>query len=500
VKLAHHHHHRDPIKRLEHQGVLGKSAHKRMTPAMVDRLFWRAGFGPRAADRAYWHNKKVLTLVDWLLTHPPQLHGAGPKRDGNPLDPASDDTDLALEWIDRMVRSDNPFVERMTFFWHRHFANSPDGGPSNVMLRRQIGLFRAYSSFFRSPTASFRNLLRDVTIDPSMLVYLTGEDNVKGDPNENYAREVMELFCLGITDAGNHKNYSENDVHQFAKAFTGWQVDDSNPDVPVSFFTRGRWYDGPKNPFGLQANYQVYQRGQSGYSVSADPLELILKRPQRVDSGRATDGARRPYETHARFLLTKLWSEFVVGGMSSTTMGNLLKLYLQKSGGTPALQLKPVLRRILTDSQLFSSISEPNMVKPPVVYAVGLMRSVGATVVDSTPADYLDAMGQLPYHPPNVAGWEGGLSWLNTNTVLSRFEFAGEMIDQHPPTDKAGESAAAALTRALGGCNNPWMASGTRNVLADYASRLPSSSPDLRIERQRILRALALAGPDGQVM
>jgi uncharacterized protein (DUF1800 family) len=496
VKLARH----DPIKRLEHKGVLGKSAHKRMTPAMVDRLFWRAGFGPSEADRHHWRHRRVVDLVDWFLKHPPQLHGAAPRRDGNPLDPSSDDTDLALAWIDRMVRVDNPLPERMTFFWHRHFANAPDGGPSNAMLAKQIALFRSFSDFGHNPGASFRSLLRDVTVDPSMLVYLTGVDNVRGNPNENYAREVMELFCLGIANSSGHRNYTESDIHQFAKAFTGWQVDESNPDYPASFFTRGRWYDGPKNPFGYQANYQVVRRGAAGYSAASDPLELVLKRPQRIDSGRASDGTRRPYDTHARFLLTKLWSEFVVGAIPAKTMNQLLKLYLAKSGGIPALRLKPVLRRILTDPHVFSSISEPNMVKPPVVYAVGLMRCIGATITDSTPADYLDAMGQLPYHPPNVAGWEGGLSWLNTNTVLARFEFAGEMIDQRPPTDKAGETASAALARALAACTNPWMATGTKRALGDYASRAPSSNSDLRIERQRMLRALALAGPDGQVM
>ncbi len=479
---------------------LGSAATKRMTTAMVDRLFWRAGFGPTAANRRKWKGRKVVELVDWFLKHSPALHGTPPRRDGHALDPASDDTDLALEWIDRMVRSDNPFVERMTFFWHRHFANAPDGGPSNAMLRRQIALFRSYSDFGHRPTATFRDLVRDVTVDPSMLTYLTGIDNVKGHPNENYAREVMELFCLGIADATHHLNYTEHDIQQLAKAFTGWQVDTSNPDAPTSYFTRNRWYDGPKNPFGIRANYQAYRRGDPARTAASDAIELVLKRPKRADSGASRDGARRAYETHARFLLAKLWSEFIVGQAPSRSMNDLVAVYLAKVGTTPGLRLKPVLRRILTDARMFSSLTEPNMVKPPVVFAVGLMRAAGAHIVDDTPARYLDTMGQLPYHPPNVAGWEGGLSWLNTNTVLSRFEFAGEMIDQHPPGDRAGESASAAVARALAACGHPWMAAGSKRAIADYALRAPSSSAALRIERQRMLRALTLAGPDGQVM
>jgi uncharacterized protein (DUF1800 family) len=460
-----------------------------MSTAMVDRLFWRAGFGPTAANRHAWKGHQVVKLVDWLLTHRPALHGPAPTRDGHALDPGSDETDLALEWIDRMVRSDNPFVERMTFFWHRHFANGPEGGPSNAMLRRQIAMFRAYSTFASRPHASFRDLVRDVTVDPSMLVYLTGTDNVRGNSNENYAREVMELFCLGITDRTGHRNYTEYDIHQLAKSFTGWQVDTSNPDAPTSFFTRNRWYDGPKDPFGVQHNYQAFRRGDPMYDVANDPVELVLRRP----GGKA-------YDAHARFLLRKLWGEFVVGSPPAASMDDLVRVYLARSGTRPGLQLKPVLRRILTDSRLFSSLSEPNMVKPPVVYAVGLMRATGAHIVDDTPARFLDAMGQLPYHPPNVSGWEGGLAWLNTNTVLSRFEFAGEMIDQHPPADKAGETASQALSRGLSTTGNPWMAAGTRRLIADYALRAPSGSSALRIERQRMIRALALAGPDGQVM
>src|SRR4051812_13965215 len=158
----------------------------RLTVPMVDRLFWRAGFGPTEADRAKWKNKPVTQLVDWFLNTKPALKGAAPTRDGAKLDPTAEDVDLVLEWVDRMIRSTNPFPERMAFFWHRHFANGRDGGPSQQMLRRQADLFRRYSTFGSNPNASFRDLVNDVTVDPSMLRYLTGEDNVRGHSNENY--------------------------------------------------------------------------------------------------------------------------------------------------------------------------------------------------------------------------------------------------------------------------------------------------------------------------
>ena len=109
------------------------------------------------------------------------------------------------------------------------------------------------------------------------------------------------------------------------------------------------------------------------------------------------------------------------------------------------MQIKPLLRKILTHPDLFASIDEPNMLKTPVVYAVGTMRALGLTITDSTVADYLGAMGQTPYFPPNVSGWEGGLSWLNTNTALARWGFVAQLITSGPKIDDiVGETTQAA--------------------------------------------------------
>ncbi len=470
----------------------------RLTVPMIDRLFWRAGFGPTEADRTRWKNKPVVSLVDWFLNTKPVLKGAAPTRDGNRLDPTAEDVDLVLEWVDRMIRSTNPFPERMAFFWHRHFANGRDGGPSQQMLRRQADLFRKYSDFGRNPNATFRNLVNDITVDPSMLRYLTGEDNVRGHSNENYARELMELFCLGVRDGKGRFCYSEGDVKHLSKAFTGWQIDERDPDSPKGTFTANRWSNGMKSPFGITGNFQAYRRGDPQYRPEKDAVELVLKRPARP--GSAAD-ARKPYDTHARFLLAKLWHEFIVTPPPATTMNDLVKTYLAPvKGGRPGLMLRPVMRKILSHKLMFESIAEPNMVKPPIVYVVGLHRAFGLGIKDQTAFDFLERMGQLPYNPPNVSGWEGGLSWLNTNTVLSRFALAGELLDRKAPKDRPGETAPQAVDRALREIGRPWVATGSSRTIKDYAARAPSGRTDLRIERQRMIRALVLAGPDAQVM
>ena len=155
-----------------------------MSQAMVDRLFWRAGFGPTAADRTAWIGKPLDDAVDSLLNTPGRARRAGP-RDGKALDPTGDDTDLVLSWVDRMVRTSNPLVERMTFFWHRHWANSRMSVSPTQLLLKQNDLLRKYSDLAANPDLSFRDMALEVTKDPSMLRYLNGESNVKGGPNEN---------------------------------------------------------------------------------------------------------------------------------------------------------------------------------------------------------------------------------------------------------------------------------------------------------------------------
>jgi uncharacterized protein (DUF1800 family) len=204
---------------------------------------------------------------------------------------------------------------------------------------------------------------------------------------------------------------------------------------------------------------------------------------------------------HAPYLVNKLWGEFIPTPIPPATLQQLSSDYV--SGGH---QIKPLVRSILTNPLLFDSVSEPNMVKPPVVFVAGAMRALGLGVTDSGPADYLDSMGQLPYFPPNVSGWEGGLSWLNTNTALARFGFIGDAIANAPNgspakvIDVPGETPGAAFDRAYGAVGAPWISDGTRALIQGFAQSAAAKSSNDRIARQVVLRTLILAGPDAQVM
>ena len=446
-----------------------------MSQAMVDRLFWRAGFGPSAADRANWTGKPLDDAVDSLLNTPQgALLGAEPTNAGKALDPTGNDTDLVLAWVDRMVRTPNPLVERMTFFWHRHWANSRVSVSPTQLLMNQNALLRKYGDLAANPDVSFRDMALEVSKDPSMLRYLNGESNVKGGPNENYGREFMELFTLGV----NHvitgaKNYTENDVAQLAKSFTGWYIDDKDPANAKALFDSGRWFNGPKSVFGKLGNYNT-----------DSVVDLVLSQ----------DG-------HAPYIVNKLWGEFMPTPPPTATLQKLSADYVASGR-----KIKPLLRSILTDPQLFESIDEPNMIKPPVVFVSGAMRAMGLGISSTGPADYLDSMGQVPYFPPTVAGWEGGLSWLNTNTALARFGFIGDVIGNAPNgspakvVDVPNETPQAAFDRAFGAVGAPWMSAGTRAAIQDYAVRASVKASKDRIARQVMLRTLMLAGPDAQVM
>ena len=443
-------------------------ADKRMTAAMVDRLFWRAGYGPSTQDRATWTGKRVGAAVNWLLTTPPTLVGNPPSNNNLPLAPADNETDLVLDWLDRMVRADNPLVERLTFFWHRHFATSRTDVSSAMMLKH-IGLLRSFADVASNPTTDFRTLVQSVTIDPAMLRSLTGEANQRGRPNENYARELMELFCLGVTNAAGQPNYSEADVQELARALSGWRINTTDPANPYSYFTGSRWDGGAKTVIG-----------QTGTFDSTQAVDVVLSHPN-----------------HAPHLMRKLWGEFIQSPPDDASLNDLSATYRRRG-----FRIRPVLRKILTHRALFESIDEPNMLKAPVVFVPGAMRAMGLYVTNGGPRSRMQVMGQEPYFPPDVSGWEYGPAWLDTNTAVARFRLVAELTVSQPvdQTDVVGETPQGAFDRAYAAVGRPWLSPSTVAQIQAYAATTPGETLTQRRTRQRVLRSLMLGGPDGQVM
>jgi len=307
-----------------------------------------------------------------------------------------------------------------------------------------------------------------------MLRFLTGEDSRKGRPNENYGRELMELFCLGVTNAAGQPNYSEGDVKEAARAATGWRLNDTDPNNVSAYFDPTRWDEGSKTVLG-----------QTGAFNHRQLVDVVLSHP-----------------SHAPFLVTKLWGEFIPTAPDRATLRDLVRVYTGNR-----LRLRPLVRRILTHPAMLASIKEPTMIKAPIVFAIGVMRTLGLGITDETLYNVLNDMGQLPYFPPTVAGWEGGAAWLNTNTALARFSAANRLLSQKyatlpakAPEDEAGETPKQAFARAHAAVGRPWVGRGTKSALLYYATKARNTSANDRIARQRVLRAFLLGGPDAQVM
>ena len=351
----------------------------------AERLLWRAGFGPRPGE-AEALAKLGLNGAVHSLIHPHAEKLVGPKphdENGLPLAPYDAWGHDHLWWLDRMIRTSRPLVERMALIWHDWFATSNDGVNSQRLMLKQNDLFR------RKGLGSFHDLLLDVTSDPAMLLWLNGGDNSKDDPNENYGREMMELFTLG-----HGSGYTENDVRQQARALTGWRYDWTDSG-PAHFRYDASYHDtGVKTIFGLK-----------GHFMWKDSCRLCVSHP-----------------AHAPFFVQKLWSYFVPVPPDHATARALEKLYVSSG-----YAIRPVVEAILKHPQLYDG---PRLVKSPVVYTAGLLRRIRRGI-DTSDWVWLDSMsGQQLFYPPNVAGWDD-TRWLDTATWRGRWWIAQAALDPY---------------------------------------------------------------------
>jgi uncharacterized protein (DUF1800 family) len=284
-----------------------------------------------------------------------------------------------LWWLDRMLRTRHPLVEKTTLFWHGHFATSLQKVPAPLMAQ-QINLFRSQGM------GNFRSLLSLVSKDPAMLVWLDNRYNNKAHPNENYAREVMELFTLGLG------NYTEDDVREAARAFTGWTLDKT-----LAFVDNPKAHDD-----GIKTVL-----GHTGSFTGDDVIGIIVAQP-----------------VHQRFLTRKLLEYFVYSDPEPELVEALAQVYAL-SGYDIAKTLGVVFR-----SQVFYSTRAYRAVpKSPIEFTIGLLRFMGVTTIPANVPGALARMGQAPLIPPSVKGWDGGPTWINTSTLLARFNFANALVN-----------------------------------------------------------------------
>jgi uncharacterized protein (DUF1800 family) len=285
--------------------------------------------------------------------------------------------DLRAWWAHRLLDSANPFIEKMTLFWHGYFATSNAKVQSLQQMEAQNALFR------RHALGSFRELLHGVARDVAMLVWLDGNANRRRQPNENFARELMELFSLGVG------NYAEQDIKEAARAFSGWHV--------------------RRNEFWLNRMQRDATAktvfGQTGNFDGDDVVELCLKQ-----------------EAAPRFLATKLLQFFVMPAAPVEAVGELAACIRAND-----YAMRPVLQTLFSSAIFFGAEARHAIIKSPTEFVLGTQRTLESTVNLGESVSLMGQLGQSLFEPPTVEGWKGGRAWINSATVLGRANFAAEL-------------------------------------------------------------------------
>jgi len=365
----------DPSSALRlHRGRLGTRA--------AAHLLRRGGFGGTPDEIARVAEMTAADAASSLLQVPASASIAPPPELGAPAQPAARAVilDVQLWWLNRMLSTPAPLQEKMALYFHGHFTSRATPRFPWITYN-QNALFRKYA------LGNLRDLTRDVSKDAAMLIYLDGQVNVAAHPNENFARELMELFTLGVD------HYTESDVRESARAWTGWRVD--RRDDTVSF--NRALHDGGVKQF----------LGRAGTFDGDDIVEIIFAQPQC-----------------ARFFAVSLLNWFLYNDPEPQLVESVAELLRRHD-----YELAPVIETILRSEVFYSPRAYRGLVKSPIEFVVGTYKTLGLTAVDFGALAALQQMGQRLFFPPTVAGWPGGENWLTSGTMIARQNFLTRLLN-----------------------------------------------------------------------
>lgn len=301
-------------------------------------------------------------------------------------------------WAERMLITPRPFQERMTLFWHDHFATSQDKLHRHRKMLQQIDTLR------QNAVGNFRDILIEISQDPAMLVWLDNKDNIKGHPNENYAREVMELFAMG-----EGQGYTEHDIREIARAFTGWTLTEDITTEPGQgeFVIKPELHDdGEKTFLGETGNFDGY-----------DAIDIILRQPATSE-----------------FVSGKIYRYFVREDLSDELNAKLAQVLVDAD-----YDIKALMKTIFLSKDFYSEASVGTQIKSPVHLVVSTYRKLGLKSIPGVPDfnELCSDLGQVLFFPPNVAGWAGDRTWINPATLLTRGNFVETLL--FPPETETME-------------------------------------------------------------
>ncbi|MCE9532128.1 MAG: DUF1800 domain-containing protein [Planctomycetes bacterium] len=278
-------------------------------------------------------------------------------------------------WLYRMLYTPHPLKEKLTLFWHNHFATS------NAKVLNVGHMMSQYELMYRHAQGKFSDLLQDMSKDPAMMVWLDTVQSKKGMPNENYARELMELFSLGIG------NYTEQDIREAARAFTGWEIKDGK------FFNNTAQFDGTEKTF----------LGKAGKWKGEDIVRLCLEQ-----------------KACPRFITRKLFRYLISETLDATD--NLIDPLAEQFGR--GYDFGKLVETMLRSNLFFSEHAYRARIKGPVDFVLGIVHALEARIGVTNLARSLETLGQNVFNPPSVKGWDGGQTWLNGQTLLTRQNLA----------------------------------------------------------------------------
>jgi len=290
--------------------------------------------------------------------------------------------DLRRWWLDRMLNSPAPLLEKMTLFWHGHFATSIQ------KVRDAYWMWLQNDTLRRNAFGNFSALVKKISRDPAMMIYLDLQQSRQEHPNENWARELMELFTVGIG------NYTEQDIRESARAFTGYRIDMTTQQFRFA-------------PFQQDRRSKTFMN-RTGNLNGDDIIDILVSKP-----------------VCAQFIGRKLWRFFVEDDPRSETVNAIAERLRAHN-----FEIRPVLREIFASAEFYSDRVIGSQIKSPVQYIVQTSKLLDAPPPAPIAAqNAMRQMGQILFAPPNVKGWDGGKQWISTSTLLFRYNFANYLIN-----------------------------------------------------------------------
>lgn len=359
----------------------------------VQHLFLRAGFGETISGGRKKANAAIPDLVEALFKDSEKVREMdvieAPRTDddgkvsllqlpGIVLKSRSEMERFNVAWMDRMILREGQLRERMTFFWHNHFATSTSFA---YLMQVQNNTLRHYA------LGSFRKMLHAISKDPAMIIYLNNQQNKKKQPNENFAREVMELFTLG------RGNYTENDIKEAARAFTGWQVDMAG----VFKFNDKQHDSDSKTVFGKTGNFD-----------GGDIIDMLLEKRQT-----------------ARYISSKIFREFVSEFPDKEIIEQMTKVFYESD-----YNIGKLMRFVFSSDWFYEPRFIGCKIASPVDLLVRYARLTGMHFTEQkAQLEAQKVLGQVLLFPPNVAGWKGGRNWIDASSLLIRLSIPKVMLD-----------------------------------------------------------------------